>query len=111
MRLLRRSAELGAIALVCVAAAGPLAPAHALGPDDYIGTVGLTAASYCPSGTMEPAGQTLHIEQYQAVFALIGTAYGGNGTQTFNLPDLSATVPLPGMRWCFVVNGQWPPRD
>jgi microcystin-dependent protein len=39
-------------------------------------------------------GQTLAISQYDALFALIGTTYGGDGQTTFNLPDLRGRVPI-----------------
>jgi microcystin-dependent protein len=39
-------------------------------------------------------GQTLQISQYSALFALLGTTYGGNGTTTFNLPDLQGRVAI-----------------
>ena len=44
--------------------------------------------NFAPQGWALCAGQTLSIAQNQALFALLGTIYGGNGTTTFNLPDL-----------------------
>ncbi|MGD1074241.1 MAG: tail fiber protein, partial [Bryobacteraceae bacterium] len=38
--------------------------------------------------------QTLSISQYAALFSLLGTTYGGNGTTTFNLPNLQGRVPV-----------------
>jgi microcystin-dependent protein len=39
-------------------------------------------------------GQLLPIEQYQAVFSVLGTTYGGDGEETFALPDLTGRVPV-----------------
>lgn len=41
-----------------------------------------------PVGTLECAGQSLLIASYPALYAILGTRYGGNGVSTFNLPDL-----------------------
>ena len=40
------------------------------------------------------AGQSLSIAQYQALFALLGTTYGGDGQNNFALPDLQCRIPL-----------------
>lgn len=74
-------------------AAGLLAPA-AEAQDFYIGQILTTAASYCPSGTIEADGQILPINSNQALFALIGTLYGGDGRVTFALPDLRGRAPV-----------------
>ncbi len=72
-----------ATACTALAAASP-----AYAQEFYIGEVITVAFSYCPNGTLEAAGQTLPISQYQALFALYGVTYGGNGTTNFVLPDL-----------------------
>ena len=54
-------------------------------------------------------GRTLSIENYQALYALIGTKFGGDGHADFSLPILEA--PLPGMRYVICVNGTFPCRD
>lgn len=84
--------------------------ASALGTEDYTGSIGLTAATYCPKGSVEPQGQLLPVRHYQALFALIGTTFGGDGTKDFALPDLrdSATA---GLRFCIVIDGRYPARD
>lgn len=61
---------------------------HACGPDPYLGTVCMTAASYCPRGYAEAAGQIIAISDNQALFAVIGASYGGDGRTTFAVPDL-----------------------
>ncbi|KEO84733.1 phage tail protein [Tumebacillus flagellatus] len=47
-----------------------------------------------PRGWAACNGQALSIQQNQALFALLGTKFGGNGTTTFNLPDLRGRVPV-----------------
>lgn len=52
------------------------------------------AGNYAPEGWMLCNGQALSIAQYPALYTLIGTTYGGDGQQTFNLPDLRCRVVL-----------------
>ena len=54
----------------------------------YLGEIRMFAFNFAPTGWALCYGQTLSINQNQALFALIGTFYGGNGTSTFQLPDL-----------------------
>ncbi|MBK6576074.1 MAG: phage tail protein [Sandaracinaceae bacterium] len=60
----------------------------------FIAQISLFAGTFAPRGWMFCNGQTLPIQQYTALFALIGTTYGGNGQTTFALPDLRGRVPL-----------------
>ncbi len=50
--------------------------------------------NYAPTGWALCWGQTLAIQQYAALFALLGTTYGGDGIRTFNLPDLRGRMPV-----------------
>lgn len=61
--------------------------------DSYIGTIMAWAPSYAPYGWMFCQGQSLPINQYAAVYALLGNKYGGTST-TFNLPDLRGRIPV-----------------
>jgi microcystin-dependent protein len=61
--------------------------------DSFIGQIELVAFSFAPSGWMPCNGQILPINQYQALFALISNAYGGNGQNTFALPNLPPLTP------------------
>ncbi|MFZ1084775.1 MAG: tail fiber protein [Terracidiphilus sp.] len=54
----------------------------------------MTGFNFAPVGWALCNGQTLSISQYAALFALLGTTYGGNGVSTFNLPDLQGRVPI-----------------
>jgi len=52
------------------------------------------AGNFAPANWQFCNGQTLPINQYAALFALIGTFYGGNGTTTFQLPNLQGRLPI-----------------
>jgi microcystin-dependent protein len=65
-----------------------------MGPDDYIASIGATAASFAPRNTALCQGQLMPIQQNQALFALIGYIYGGDEQKTFALPDLRGAVPF-----------------
>ena len=60
----------------------------------YIGEIMLFAGNFAPQGWAMCDGQILAIAPNQALFSLLGTAYGGNGTTTFALPDLRGRSPL-----------------
>jgi microcystin-dependent protein len=60
----------------------------------YMGDIKVVAFNFAPRGWALCNGQTLAINQYQALFSLLGTIYGGNGTTTFALPNLQARIPL-----------------
>ena len=62
--------------------------------EPFISEIRLFGFSFAPKGWAFCDGRTLSIAQNQALFALIGTMYGGNGTTTFNLPDLRGRTPL-----------------
>lgn len=56
--------------------------------DEYLGMIKAFAGNFVPRGYMACNGQLIGIQQYSALFALLGTTYGGNGQSTFGLPDL-----------------------
>lgn len=62
--------------------------------DAFIGMVMPVAFTYAPRGWMFCNGQTLPIAQNSALFALLGTTYGGDGINTFGIPDLRGRVPV-----------------
>ena len=62
--------------------------------DELLGTIKLFAGYYQPKGYMICDGRLLQISQYTALYAVIGTTYGGNGQTTFALPDLRGRVPV-----------------
>jgi len=61
--------------------------------EPYLGEVRLFGFNFCPVGWLEAAGQTLSVTQNTALFSLYGTTYGGNGSTTFGLPNLSGRAP------------------
>src|SRR6185312_430750 len=56
--------------------------------DEYMGVIKAFAGNFAPVNYMLCQGQTLNISQYTALFSILGTTYGGNGTTTFMLPNL-----------------------
>lgn len=60
----------------------------------YIGEIKLFAGNFQPRGYAFCDGRLLPISQYSALFALIGTTYGGDGQTTFALPDLRGRIPI-----------------
>lgn len=65
--------------------------------DEFLGTIKAFAFNFPPRGWMFCDGTLLSISQNTALFALIGTTYGGNGQTTFAIPDLRGrTVVHPG---------------
>jgi microcystin-dependent protein len=60
----------------------------------YLGEIRMFAGSFAPLGWALCDGQLMAISQNDALFALIGTTYGGDGQVTFALPDLRGRVPL-----------------
>jgi len=56
--------------------------------DEMLAVVKLFAGNFAPQGFMECNGQTLSIVSNTALFSLLGDNYGGDGKQTFMLPDL-----------------------
>lgn len=62
--------------------------------DEYLGMIKLFAGTYAPQGWMFCQGQVLSIQQYSALYSLLGTQFGGDGRTTFQLPDLRGRVSL-----------------
>ena len=60
----------------------------------FLGEIRVFSFNFAPRGWAFCNGQTLPINQNQALFALMGTMYGGNGVTTFNLPNLQSKVPI-----------------
>lgn len=84
----------GLVALATLAAAGGAETASACAAEPLIGSVCYMAGTYCPNGFVSANGQLLPIQQYQAAYAQFGTFYGGDGKNTFGVPDLRGRVPV-----------------
>ena len=63
-------------------------------PEPYVGEIRMFAGNFAPNGWMFCEGQTLPIAENEVLFQLIGTTYGGDGRETFNLPNLASRVPI-----------------
>src|ERR1043165_120724 len=61
----------------------------------YVGEIRMFAGNFAPAGWMFCEGQLLPISEYETLFNLIGTTYGGDGQSTFALPDMRGRIPLP----------------
>lgn len=60
----------------------------------YVGEIRMFAGNFAPAGWMFCEGQLLPISEYETLFNLIGTTYGGDGQSTFALPDLRGRLPV-----------------
>lgn len=85
MKHLRQLVVAGAALLCCVV------PARS---DYYLGQSILVGFNFCPQGFADANGQLLPIVQNQALFGLYSTTYGGDGKNTFALPDLRGRIPI-----------------
>lgn len=61
-------------------------------PEPYLGEIRRFGFDFAPAGWAKCDGQLLQINDYQALFSLLGTNYGGDGETTFGLPDLRGRV-------------------
>ena len=64
--------------------------------EPFLGEVRLFSFTFAPRGWAQCNGQLLPINQNQALFSLLGTTFGGNGTTNFALPDLRGRAPVFG---------------
>jgi microcystin-dependent protein len=77
----------------------------------YVGEIRMFGGNFAPAGWMFCQGQLLPISEYETLFNLIGTTYGGDGQSTFQLPDLQGRLPVHtgtltgGSTYTFAQNG------
>jgi microcystin-dependent protein len=62
--------------------------------DPYLGEIMMTGFNFATRGYMRCDGQLVSLRENTALFALLGTQYGGNGTTTFALPDMRGRMPM-----------------
>lgn len=62
--------------------------------DPYLGDIRLFAGNFAPAGWVLCDGRLLAISENDALFAIIGTTYGGDGITTFGVPDLRGRLPV-----------------
>ena len=60
----------------------------------FLSEIRMFSFNFAPQGWATCDGQTMQISQNQALYSLLGIMYGGNGTTTFNLPDLRGRTPI-----------------
>jgi microcystin-dependent protein len=60
----------------------------------YVGEIRIFCGNFAPAGWMLCQGQLLPISEYETLFNLIGTTFGGDGQSTFALPALASRVPM-----------------
>jgi microcystin-dependent protein len=60
----------------------------------YVGEIRMFGGSFAPVGWADCDGQLLSISENETLFQLIGTTYGGDGQETFALPNLQGRVPI-----------------
>src|SRR6266699_2588095 len=79
--------------------------------EPYIGEIRMFAGTFAPAGWMLCQGQSMAISENDTLFNLIGTTYGGDGQETFNLPDLQGRAPMhmgqgPGISQAYQIGEQ-----
>jgi len=62
--------------------------------EPFLGEIRMFGGDFAPTGWALCDGQLMAISQNAALFSILGTTYGGNGTSTFGLPNLQGRVPL-----------------
>ena len=62
--------------------------------EPFIGFIGMFGGNFAPRNWALCDGTLLSVSQYQALFSILGTTYGGDGRTTFGLPDMRGRVPM-----------------
>lgn len=83
------------------------------GANPFLGEIETFAFNFCPTGWASLNGQLLPIAQNQALFALLGTTYGGDGQTTFALPTARPIFSATGAPFqeCIALQGIFPSRN
>lgn len=85
---------------------------HSLaGSNPYVGEISLFAGDFAPKGYMFCHGQVLKVDGNEALYAIFGNTYGGNGYDTFALPNFQeAEKSLGGVKYIISTTGLFPLR-
>jgi microcystin-dependent protein len=67
--------------------------------DPFVGEIRMFGGNFAPAGWMFCSGDLLAVSEYDTLFNLIGTTYGGDGQNTFALPDLRSRFPMHQGSW------------
>lgn len=78
--------------------------------EPFVGQIQLLPYNFAPQYWAFCEGQILSIQEYQTLYSLIGTNFGGDGRSTFALPNLKGKEPEPGTRYCIALQGIYPQR-
>jgi microcystin-dependent protein len=99
-------------AALCLAFWMAPSPARA-GENPFLGEIEIFAFNFCPMGWASLNGELLAINQNQALFALLGTTYGGDGQTTFALPTVRPIFSATGaaLQQCIALQGIFPSRN
>lgn len=81
-------------AAACAAVLAATATPAVAQVEQYVGSVFQFGQNWCPNGWLPANGQLLAISQYDVLYTLYGTTYGGDGQNTFALPDLRQRMPI-----------------
>ena len=81
--------------------------------ETFIGSLLLVPYNFVPQGWAACNGQTMQIVQNQALFSLLSNTYGGDGRETFGLPNMPAMKDANGnpLNWIICVDGIYPSRQ
>lgn len=85
--------------------------------DPYIGMIKLYPYNFIPMGWAKCDGATLPINQYNALYSLLGIRFGGDGHSNFKLPDLTNALPFSNnvapnnYVYCIALSGLYPSRS
>src|SRR5579862_5578685 len=101
------------LALVAAVLFGMAGPAFAQASEPFLGQIMYVGFNFCPAGWSTARGQTLSVTQYQALFALLGTTYGGDGVATFRLPNVKLVLTKTGapLTACIAMLGVFPSQN
>ena len=79
--------------------------------EPLLGQIVLLPYQFTPKGWLLCDGQLLQIMQYQALFSLLGTTFGGDGKSTFAVPNLKSNAPAANLQYCIAIEGVYPSRS
>lgn len=102
-----RQAKTAILPAALIALSMSVSAAHS--ESQKLGQVMLFGSNFCPRGWAETDGQLLPISANQALFALFGTNFGGDGRTTFGLPKLPKSKNH-WIRYCVALTGTFPSR-
>jgi microcystin-dependent protein len=78
--------------------------------DCFVGQIQLFGFFFAPVDWATCDGQILIVNDYPALFSLLGNQYGGDGRTNFALPNLQGAEPLPNMKYYIALTGTYPTR-